>query len=149
MHMCDMTHSYVWHDSSIWVTWLMHVCNMTRSYVWYNWLLCVTWLIHMCDMTCSYVWHDSSICVTWLIHKFNMTHPYGFCWYSFTYVTTCIYMADSTRSYTCGMTHSYLWHDSFICVTWHITQDASIYAYIYMCDMTHSYVWHDLFICVT
>jgi len=34
------------------------------------------------------------------------------------------------------MTHLYVWHDSFICVTW----------LIHMCDMTHSYVWHDSFI---
>ena len=39
----------------------------------------------------------------------------------------------------CDMTHSYVWHDSFICVTWLIR----------MCDMTHSYVWHDSFIRVT
>ena len=39
----------------------------------------------------------------------------------------------------CDMTHSYVWHDSFTCVTW----------LIHMCDMTHSYVWHDLFICAT
>jgi len=37
------------------------------------------------------------------------------------------------------MTHSYVWHDSFTCVT----------SLIHMCDMTHSYVWHDSFICVT
>ena len=37
------------------------------------------------------------------------------------------------------MTHSYVWHDAFICVTW-LTD---------MFDMTHSYVWHDSFICVT
>jgi len=36
------------------------------------------------------------------------------------------------------MTHSYVSHDSFICVTW----------LIHMCDMTHSYVWHDSFICM-
>jgi len=35
------------------------------------------------------------------------------------------------------MTHSYVWHDSFKCVTW----------LIHMCDMTHSYVWHDRFTC--
>ena len=39
----------------------------------------------------------------------------------------------------CDMAHSYVWHDSFICVTW----------LIHMCDMTHSYVRHDSFICVT
>jgi len=37
------------------------------------------------------------------------------------------------------MTHSYVCHDSFICVPW----------LIHMCDTTHSYVWHDSFICVT
>jgi len=44
----------------------------------------------------------------------------------------------SWLDHLCGMTHSYVWHDSFICVTW----------LIHMCDMTHSYVWHDSFICV-
>jgi len=26
MHACDMTHSYMWHDSFTCVTWLIHVC---------------------------------------------------------------------------------------------------------------------------
>jgi len=37
------------------------------------------------------------------------------------------------------MTHSYMRHDSFICVPW----------LIHMCAMTHSYVWHDSFIFMT
>ena len=37
------------------------------------------------------------------------------------------------------MTHSYIWHDSFKCITWHT----------HMRDMTYTYVWHDSFICVT
>jgi len=48
-------------------TWLIHVCGMTHSYVWHDSLRCVTWLIHMCDMTHLDVWHDSFICVTWLV----------------------------------------------------------------------------------
>ena len=51
-HMCDMTHSYVWHD----------------SYVRRDSFTCVTWLIHTCDMTHSSVWHDSFMSVTWLVH---------------------------------------------------------------------------------
>jgi len=39
--------------------------------------------------------------------------------------------------YINGPPHSYVWHDSFICVTW----------LIHMCDMTHSYV-HFLCACV-
>ena len=124
IHMCDMTHPYmwpgtymcVWHDSFICttclihkcVTWLIHMHDRTHSYVWHDSFICVAGLIHMCGMTHSHVWHDSFICVTWLIHM-------------------------------CDMTHSYMWLDSFICVTW----------LIHMCDMTHSYVWHDSFMCVT
>ena len=33
----------------------------------------------------------------------------------------------------CDMSHLYVWHDSFTCVTW----------LIHMCNMTHSYVWHN------
>jgi len=50
------------------VTRLLHMCVMTHSYVWHAWMICTTCLIHMCDMTHSHVWHDSFTCVTWLIN---------------------------------------------------------------------------------
>ena len=56
------------------VTWLIHVCDMTHWSVWHDSLICVTWLIHMCDVTHAYVWHDAFICVTWLTHTCDMTH---------------------------------------------------------------------------
>ena len=65
IHMCDMTHSYVWHDSFVCVTWLIHMCDMTHDS-----FICVTWLV--------YVWHVSFICVPWLIHMCAMTHVYVF-----------------------------------------------------------------------
>jgi len=61
----------------------------------------------------------------------------------------------------CDTTHSYVWHVTFMCVTWlmrmcdTIHSDVSYNSFlcvtwlIYMCDMTHSYVWHDSFLCVT
>jgi len=109
--MCDMTHSYVRHDSFLCVTWLIPMCDMTYSYVWRDSFIFVPWLIHMCDMTHSYVCHDSSICVPWLVYICDMTHSYV-CHDSFICVTWLIHM--------CDMTHSYVWHDSFICVTWRI-----------------------------
>ena len=93
IHMCDMTHSYVWHNSFICVTWLIHVawpihmCDMTHSYVWHDSFICVTWLIHMCDMTHSYVVHDSFISVPWLIHM---------CGKTLSWVAWLIHMCDRT-----------------------------------------------------
>jgi len=71
-------------------SWLIHRCDMTRSYVWHDSfiLICVKLLVHTCDvthsmcvMTYSYVWHDSYVRVTWLIlrttwliHMGDMTH---------------------------------------------------------------------------
>jgi len=65
---CDMTHLCVWHDSFIYVTWLIFICDLTHLYMWHDSSICVTWLIYICDMTHLYMWHDSSICVTWLIY---------------------------------------------------------------------------------
>ena len=35
-HMCDMTHSYVWHASFIYVIQLIHINDRTHSYMWHN-----------------------------------------------------------------------------------------------------------------
>jgi len=63
-----MTHSCVWHDSFMCVTWLIHVCDMTYSCVWQALSECVTRFIYLCDI------HDSSTCVTGLIRMCAMTH---------------------------------------------------------------------------
>jgi len=70
IHMCNMTHSHVWHDSSICATWLIHMCNMTHH-------IYSTVILqekkgrgedeYICDMTHSYVW---------FIHTSHMTPPH-------------------------------------------------------------------------
>ena len=67
----EMTHSYVWHDTFVCVTWLIHMRDMTHWYVWHDSLICVTWLIRMRDVTHSYARHDSFLRVPWLIHVCN------------------------------------------------------------------------------
>jgi len=69
-NMRDAWYSYVCHDSSMWVPWLIHVSAMTHPcechdswVVQYNSFICVPWLFHMCAMTLSYLCHDSFICV--------------------------------------------------------------------------------------
>jgi len=39
----------------------------------------------------------------------------------------------------CSLSHSYVWHDSFVCVI----------GLRYVCDMSHSPAWHGAFICVS
>jgi len=164
---CDMTHSYVWHDSFIRVTWLIHMCDcctaprpvyvthMNESCHTYEWVVSHIWmsrayvsLLHrtapcICDMTHSYVWHNPLIRVTWLIHMCHCcTAPRP------VYVTWLIHMCDTTHSYVwrgsficvTAAPHCamYMWHDSFICVT----QPTC------MCDVAHSYVWHRSILCV-
>jgi len=67
IHVCAMTHAYVWHHASICVAWLMHVCGMNHSYVWY----------HSC--ICAYVWYHSCIscCITRVyLHMCGITRVY-------------------------------------------------------------------------
>jgi len=60
------------------------------------------------------------------------------------------YDATQRRGTRCTC-HSYVWHDSRMCVTWHVWHDSCICVkwLMHMCDMTHSHVWRDSFICVT
>jgi len=62
---------------------------------------------------------------------------------------TCVTWLDM-----CDVTlscESYVWHDSFICVTW-LTHMCDTYAvaisllrvWFHICDMTHTYVWRDM-----
>ena len=243
IHMCDIWMRY----SFICVTWLIHMCDMTlymcdmtHSYVWHDAFICVTWLIHMCDMTHSYLWNDVFICVTWLficatvqISSLNVSgvtttsrstpttptpaprspptasgYVCPVTWRLFIHLFTCVTWPILIRDYPtrpsltsdclwlclpgdltffrsficvrcliliCNMTQSYMWHGSFICVTTSaplspptasgyvcpVTWPIFILPYVcrnsflfvkslnHTCDMTHSYVWHDSFIWVS
>jgi len=139
IHMCDMTHSHVWHDSFIRVTWRIHTCDMTHPYVWHDsfnvWhdsFISVTYIIHVCHTGCRrpmgcliFIGHfpqkssiisgslaedDLQLETSYGSWPLCMTHPRV--WLdSFMYVIWLIC--------TCGMTHSYVWHNSFVCVTLH------------------------------
>jgi len=142
MHMCDITHL-----NDILLprahSPMPPMCDTTHSNVWHDSFICVTWLVHMRDMTHSYAWHDSFICVTWLIQVRDMTYPNHSLLpraHSPTPSPMC-YMYMRYGSFICG-----IWSDSFIRVTWLIHCETWL---IDTCDMTHSYMWHDWFICVT
>jgi hypothetical protein len=119
IHMCDMTHSYGWHDSFICVTCLIRVCgrthsyvlmgDMTHSYVLRISFVCVAGLTHMCDMSHSHLWHDSLIseCSPTFAASERLSH-----------LECCAFVCGIWLTHTWDMTHP-LW------------------------DMTHAYVGHD------
>jgi len=73
IHICENTH----------VTRLGHVCDRTHSYMWHDPFIDVTWLIHICDMTHSCMRQDSFVDVTWPIHRCESKVPE--CRHSVTY----------------------------------------------------------------
>jgi len=108
------------------VTWRIHMCDMTHSYVWsftpakfsqltygtVTWYLCL-WhdafirdMTHYtCAMTHSYVWHDSFICVPWLIHMYDMTWVLDTCNTTHSYVPSLSCLLISRMSLMSLNTH--------------------------------------------
>jgi len=185
MFLCDVRHSYVWHDAFVRATWLIYMCDVTHIHnTEFESCICSSecrnWF--MCDMAYSYVWHDAFIWATWLIHVWRDAQSANRVWIlcaavsaeTGLRVTWGIHMCDMTRIHMCGMADSYLWHGSFICVTWRTIRAQSLslrcrnrftrgmahwYVWqgaiicvtwlIHMCGMAHSCVWHGSFMCVT
>ena len=81
-------------------------CNLRHPTGLRHPVLCLSnSLVCTCVATCCSVlqWHDAFLCGAWLIHI---------------RVAWLIHMCDMTHSCSCGLTHSYLRHDTFICVRW-------------------------------
>jgi len=169
IHVCDMTHTCMWHDSYMYVTRLIHLCDMTHTYMRHDSYIYVTWLIHM--------WHDSYIYVTWLIHICDTTDTYmwhdcmyesfenelkiptvrrvGKRWRPFIYMTRvwviCEWvmyarMYPHSRAGTCDWTRTVeltCTNISFSCT--HICDMNHIHMYVtwlmHICDMPHIYIY--------
>ena len=106
--LCDMTRSYVWHDS------FMFVWHESFIRVWHDSFLCVR-------STHSYVWHDSFMCVwhDWFICATGLAHLWDITHSSVTWLI-----------HVCDMTHSYVWHVSFMCMAWLIHMCDMIHSYM-------------------
>jgi len=165
--MCDVTRLIrTWHVSSTRVTHVcVYVCTHMKwqVHVWHSLFISMFCDSFICNDTCTFdmtssrvIWlvhmsRDRCTCemthshVTWLIHAW---HDFirtwhvcrSFVWHaSFIRVTWLIHTCDMPNLSLRHTTDSYIWHGPFIFVTW----------LMHTCDMTHSYVWHDSFIFVT
>ena len=125
--------------------WLIHMCDVTHSYMWCVVFICTTWLNYMCDETYSYVWRHayewvSSHTTHEPVSMCDMTHEpvnmtYSYVWH------------DSRTREWMNMTYSYVWRHAFICVTWLIHMCAATHEPVNMCDITrclpHSRKFHN------
>jgi len=103
IHMCDITHSYVWHDAFICLTWHIRICDMTHLYMWHGAFIFATWLNHMCDMTHSYMWYiHVRVCIYIHVHTFTSRVHMHACIYLYIH----LYTHTLTFSLTCTRTHS-------------------------------------------
>ena len=144
--MCEMTLSYAWQDSFVFVPnfistflhtrldtcviWLIHMQIHVRNdtFIFVTRLICIRAQLHfhippyapryMCDMTHSYV----DTCATWLIHTRDKTHSYS-CPIAYPYSIARLDMCATWRIHM----QIHARHDSFICGC--------------MCDMTLSSLW--------
>ena len=131
-----------WLLSNLKETNLIRPSDVLHIYLWYDLLKrhdsCVIWLIEetwrMCDMThwrdMPHVWYYSFLRLwheSFKRHDSHITH--NVMWL----------IQETWLNHICGMTHSCMWHDSFVYVTW----------LIHVNDMTHSCMLHDSFLHVT
>jgi len=169
IHMCDVNHSCIWHDSTRSYVWrdFLFVCGRTYdSYVRWDLFICVTGLFHMCDVAIlvsmrseihllrCILQRDSFIRVTGLFHICDVTLLVSMgdeihrdlCW------RVALHICAARLFYTCDRTLSYVWYDItrwtrsyvrrnlFYCVAW-IIRAARLF---HMNDRTFSYVWCDI-----
>jgi len=133
VHMCDVTHSYLGHDSLS----LIHIYDTTHSHSCISMTRLI--LTHVC------LGHDSFL----LIHFYELTYSHLF--------ISMTWLILLSHSHICEMTHgsfhryeksfSYLW------MTWlmsHFTdmrmtyENESCHRYEWV-RMSHAYLWHDSF----
>jgi len=144
MHMCDITHTHVWHDSFTCVTWLFHVCSMTHACMLHNLYTCVTLLFHICDMTLS------RVCVCMHVCDCVCVCVKSVCaWHDEFKTSSTLYKFDI---WVCD-DHANVWHESYVCVAcyFHMWRDSftRVILLMHMCDLTHTHAWHDSFSSVT
>ena len=130
---CDKTHAYIWHDSSVYVTWLSHICGTTHPYMC-GWLMAQPWVSQI-----------SSIYV-WLSHGWAMSQPdlIHICaaesWLSHASLSLSLSLAEPWLSHTYiygwAMTqaHIYRWDPCM----W---DDLLIYVFIYIYERVVSHIW--------
>jgi len=122
--MCDVTHSYVWHDSSI--------NDTAHSHVW-------LFLIQKCDISHSKVWHDSfpGCCIGYCVFS-GLTTALMDCRASCVHVYVCVRMHAQAcaRASARVCVHARVRVYVYVCVRVLVRACACVYTFecVYVCQ---------------
>jgi len=127
IHMCDMTHSYMWHDSficaTIWYIWRSHhgTHRNASSHIWMRDVICMNASCHTCSRQADRCEYPKS----W--QAMGMA-------YEDTWVMSHVWIYISTRTWISHVTHE--WVMSHICMS-HVACIHKAYTY----EWVKSHMW--------
>jgi len=130
---CNMTHSYVWNDSTTWVYILIHIHVCIYVCIYYIYFLYIIYILCIYVYIYIYIYMYTDGCCEETLYvlptptymcSYIQTNTYT---YMYIYIYTCMLRGDSTR-----IANTYKWHDSFICVTWlnHMSESTPTHVYV-------------------
>ena len=129
IHVRDMTHSYVWHESvghsyGIWIRRVNRMgesCRMYESVMSHIWVSHVTHMDESCHTWVSHVTHVSESCHTYAWVMLPLLHPTSDTWFFgrvvYTESPNPIVIFNQMRHISFIWDTTHIWHDSFY-ATW-------------------------------
>jgi len=165
IHICDMTHPYMRHDSSIFATWLTahcynrphqnacisHVTDIHESCRTYGFVrmgsmthvyIFVTLLFHVCDITHFYSIGRTKI-PKWVMNE--LCNPCEWVM-SHKWMSHVTHVNEPCHAYECAMSHIWMSHVTHMNTSWHetykwITSHIWMSHVIHMKESCHTYGW--------
>jgi len=129
--MCDMTHSYIWRDSCVCVTWLIFTSEQAYDLAWTPSKTGTGWQRLIRCLNLEVIFRKRATNYRALLRKMTneARHPMTLCHpvRDVPCVTWLIHMCDMTHSYYVTWLVRVVWHDIFICATWLILTSEQVY----------------------